>query len=203
MASATESTATNVGAPVDILNPRAQNNGSRGVSRGGSRGGKGGRELQQNIRGKNFQGSRRGRGGNRGDRADSSSNSNGHQISKSTHQPAPPIPPPPGLGGGGSFGGRLTKDAEIEEGEVLTKEQDRKEEGVEAEVCFICASPVVHNSVAPCNHRTCHICALRLRALYKTRACAHCRVSNFETFLNITKLELTDFLDRSQVCYIY
>jgi hypothetical protein len=31
-------------------------------------------------------------------------------------------------------------------------------------------------SVAPCNHRTCHICALRLRALYKTKACAHCRV---------------------------
>ncbi|MCJ1474621.1 hypothetical protein MMC13_003281 [Lambiella insularis] len=48
-------------------------------------------------------------------------------------------------------------------------------EAVEAEVCFICASPVVHNSVAPCNHRTCHICALRLRALYKTKACAHCR----------------------------
>jgi E3 ubiquitin-protein ligase ZNF598 len=47
----------------------------------------------------------------------------------------------------------------------------------EAEVCFICASPVVHNSVAPCNHRTCHICTLRMRALYKTKDCAHCRVS--------------------------
>ena len=52
------------------------------------------------------------------------------------------------------------------------------EETVEAEVCFICASAVVHNAVSPCNHRTCHICALRLRALYKTRACAHCRVSS-------------------------
>ena len=50
------------------------------------------------------------------------------------------------------------------------------EEELEAEVCFICASPVVHQSLAPCNHRTCHICSLRLRALYKTRACAHCRV---------------------------
>lgn len=50
-------------------------------------------------------------------------------------------------------------------------------EGLEADVCFICASPVVHNSIAPCNHRTCHICALRLRALYQTKACAHCRVS--------------------------
>ena len=49
-------------------------------------------------------------------------------------------------------------------------------EDLEADICFICASPVVHNSIAPCNHRTCHICALRLRALYKTKACAHCRV---------------------------
>ncbi len=47
----------------------------------------------------------------------------------------------------------------------------------DAEICFICASQVVHNAIAPCNHRTCHICALRLRALYKTKACAHCRVS--------------------------
>ena len=51
------------------------------------------------------------------------------------------------------------------------------DDDVEAEVCFICASPVVHNSVAPCNHRTCHICALRMRALYKNKDCAHCRVS--------------------------
>lgn len=51
-----------------------------------------------------------------------------------------------------------------------------EEEDVEGEVCFICASPVEHTSVAPCNHRTCHICALRMRALYKTRDCAHCRV---------------------------
>ncbi len=51
-----------------------------------------------------------------------------------------------------------------------------EENDPEAEVCFICASPVVHNALSPCNHRTCHICALRLRALYKTKACAHCRV---------------------------
>ena len=59
--------------------------------------------------------------------------------------------------------------------------EDAIEDGLEAEVCFICASPVVHNAVAPCNHRTCHICALRLRALYKTRACAHCRVCTVTT----------------------
>ena len=98
------------------------------------------------------------------------------QLSNLPSQPAPPLDPPPGPGGGGTFGNRLTKDAINAGGEVLTEGQDGVGDEVEAEVCFICASPVVHNSVAPCNHRTCHICALRLRALYKTRACAHCRV---------------------------
>jgi hypothetical protein len=36
---------------------------------------------------------------------------------------------------------------------------------------------VLHESIAPCNHRTCHICSLRMRALYKDNNCAHCRVS--------------------------
>lgn len=59
---------------------------------------------------------------------------------------------------------------------VEVKEGDADEE-VDAEVCFICASPVVHESVYPCNHRTCHICCLRMRGLYKDKNCAHCRVS--------------------------
>ncbi|KAG4277714.1 hypothetical protein FPRO04_06957 [Fusarium proliferatum] len=45
----------------------------------------------------------------------------------------------------------------------------------DGEVCFICANPVAHHSIAPCNHTTCHICGLRMRALYKTKDCAHCR----------------------------
>jgi ribosome assembly protein 4 len=56
---------------------------------------------------------------------------------------------------------------------LVTAATDEPDDG---EVCFICASTVEHTSVAPCNHRTCHICALRLRALYKNKACAHCRV---------------------------
>lgn len=76
----------------------------------------------------------------------------------------------------------------MKEGELGGKPHEGREEDVEAEVCFICASPVIHNSIAPCNHRTCHICALRLRALYKTRACAHCRVGcpSIVTFLGLT-----------------
>jgi hypothetical protein len=70
--------------------------------------------------------------------------------------------------GNGSAQAKLRKE---KQGDETTDTED-----VETEVCFICASPVVHNSVAPCNHRTCHICALRMRALYKTKDCAHCRV---------------------------
>ncbi|KAF2034649.1 hypothetical protein EK21DRAFT_56154 [Setomelanomma holmii] len=53
----------------------------------------------------------------------------------------------------------------------------------DAEVCFICASPVQHTAVAPCNHRTCHICSIRMRALYKTKACAHCRTESDHVIL--------------------
>lgn len=69
------------------------------------------------------------------------------------------------------------------------------ESDTETEVCFICASPVVHNSVAPCNHRTCHICALRMRALYKTKDCAHCRVSHchLSSPLHDAETNLTQF----------
>jgi len=48
-------------------------------------------------------------------------------------------------------------------------------DAVEA-VCWICAEPVKYYSVSTCNHRTCHVCALRLRALYKKLDCAFCKV---------------------------
>lgn len=106
------------------------------------------------------------------------------------HNPSiPPLQPPPGLGGGGTFGVHPTKDAELKEGEVDDKRQD-DEAADEADVCFICASLVVHTAIAPCNHRTCHICALRLRALYKTRACAHCRVRTHVSVTDYVKLIL-------------
>ncbi|RYP61281.1 hypothetical protein DL769_007777 [Monosporascus sp. CRB-8-3] len=65
------------------------------------------------------------------------------------------------------------KTAGVQEATTAAAEDD----DVEAEVCFICASPVVHQAVTPCNHRTCHICALRMRALYKNKECAHCRTA--------------------------
>jgi E3 ubiquitin-protein ligase ZNF598 len=122
--------------------------------------------------------------------------------------PATETGQPPGLGGGGTFGDRLTEDATAMQGEDKGKSVDMTQVGgatdgqeeVEAEVCFICASPVEHNSVAPCNHRTCHICALRLRALYKNKLCAHCRVCSFKFYC----MTITDFItDRSGICNLY
>src|SRR5690606_34997092 len=58
----------------------------------------------------------------------------------------------------------------------VTPDADDAASDTSANVCFICADPVRYSAIAPCNHATCHICSLRLRALYKTKACAHCRV---------------------------
>jgi hypothetical protein len=69
----------------------------------------------------------------------------------------------------------------------------------DVEVCFICASPVQHTAVAPCNHRSCHICSIRMRALYKTKACAHCRTESDHVILtdnaekNYEEFTLADF----------
>jgi len=171
--------------------PRPQNQTNPNNSRDGRGGARG-------------DGPKRGRRGGRGPRshrADGGPNQRERRPSSVANPSAPPIPPPPGLGGGGSFGGRLTKAADKGEGEEGGEQQDGgrptgRDEDVEAEVCFICASPVVHNSVAPCNHRTCHICALRLRALYKTRACAHCRTeAKFVIFTDDATKRYEDFVD--------
>lgn len=45
-------------------------------------------------------------------------------------------------------------------------------------ICWICAEPVKYYSVSECNHRTCHVCALRLRALYKRKDCTFCKASS-------------------------
>ncbi|KAF2630804.1 hypothetical protein BU25DRAFT_455870 [Macroventuria anomochaeta] len=90
-------------------------------------------------------------------------------------------------------GGRLAVDkgkAPAVEGEerseaLPTIAKPASEEAVDddAEVCFICASPVQHTAIAPCNHRSCHICSIRMRALYKTKACAHCRTESDHVIL--------------------
>ncbi|KAL4802798.1 hypothetical protein BDV18DRAFT_61357 [Aspergillus unguis] len=80
-----------------------------------------------------------------------------------------------------------------EKGKVPEESVDNADDG---DICFICASKVDHNSVSPCNHRTCHICALRLRALYKNKACAHCRTeSSYVIFTDDPVKRFEEFKD--------
>jgi len=56
-----------------------------------------------------------------------------------------------------------------EDGEGEKKENTKE--------CHICAEKIVYYAVGECNHRTCHICSVRLRALYKSWTCTFCKVS--------------------------
>ncbi|KAG0277736.1 hypothetical protein BGZ96_002729, partial [Linnemannia gamsii] len=64
--------------------------------------------------------------------------------------------------------------ANAENSATTTTTTDAADDGVEHS-CFICTENIVIFAVSDCNHRTCHLCSLRLRALYKTKNCAYCK----------------------------
>ncbi|KAF7725821.1 hypothetical protein EC973_009244 [Apophysomyces ossiformis] len=71
-----------------------------------------------------------------------------------------------------------SKSTNVNKEPKVTKQaatQNNEEEDEDAELCFICTEPIVTYAVSACDHRTCHLCALRLRSLYKTRNCAYCK----------------------------
>ncbi|KAK7693866.1 hypothetical protein QCA50_003439 [Cerrena zonata] len=93
-------------------------------------------------------------------------------------------------GRGGNRGGRLAgaprqdTKAPAEKQEEVADSTDDKADNKATEatsdadddaICFICAEPVKYYSVSQCNHRTCHVCGLRLRALYKKLECTFCK----------------------------
>ncbi|PWY86920.1 hypothetical protein BO70DRAFT_369951 [Aspergillus heteromorphus CBS 117.55] len=91
----------------------------------------------------------------------------------------------------GSAGGQASEGKAKQAVAAATDDAD------DGEVCFICASKVEHTSISPCNHRTCHICAIRLRALYKNKACAHCRTeSSHVIFTDDHAKRFEDFTDK-------
>ncbi|EED18726.1 C2H2 finger domain protein, putative [Talaromyces stipitatus ATCC 10500] len=139
----------------------------------------------------------RGRGGRRGGRGHGHGHEHNNPPRASMTNTTSGQPPGIDLDGTGTSGDHPTGDAIKKEGEVTTGKQltaAATDEPDDGEVCFICASTVEHTSVAPCNHRTCHICALRLRALYKNKACAHCRTeSPFVIFTDDPAKRFQDF----------
>jgi len=153
-------------------NGRGRGRGGGGRAQDRERNGEEHRDSADRPRGSN-RGRGRGRGGNNRPQNQSHNDAAASQpVNDPSSEPTAANMMAPGKAR--MLGANLTVAA-APDGQV----QDGEDGDVEADVCFICASPVVHNSVAPCNHRTCHICSLRLRALYKTKACAHCRVSSF------------------------
>ena len=93
-------------------------------------------------------------------------------------------------GGGGGGGGKPhgRKDAASSNEPVIPTQPTQpevppaQESTEDAVVCWICAEPVKYYSVSACNHRTCHVCALRLRALYKRLDCTFCKVRDGDFF---------------------
>lgn len=131
--------------------PTGDNQAPSGPRGDGNRGRGRGRGGRGRGRGDHSRGRGRGGGGGRGGGA-------GHHRSGNTATTDPASQEP-------------KKAPNFKKTEALDGQADDN-----AETCFICANPITHFSVAPCNHTTCHICSLRLRALYKSKDCPHCRV---------------------------
>lgn len=62
---------------------------------------------------------------------------------------------------------------------VPNADEEAQDDEIGENVCHICAESMDKKlyAVAECNHRTCHACALRLRALYKKLDCTFCKAS--------------------------
>jgi len=65
------------------------------------------------------------------------------------------------------------------ESQTMTTVEKESVDDVEGELCFICGNSMIgrYYSLAPCNNAFCHVCSLRLRALYKSTNCPFCKVS--------------------------
>lgn len=91
---------------------------------------------------------------------------------------------------------RVAQEAIAEASRVAIEKAQREREqeaaalgvdGEEEEVdtCYICAEPIKYYALGTCSHRTCHVCSLRLRALYKKRECTFCKVCLSDYYLDL------------------
>lgn len=147
--------------------------GTTGMASTGAADGGEARDPPTGPRGDGHRGRGRGRGGRgrgRGDGARGRGRGRGGGGGGAHHQSTQHPPP--------AANEQTTEETKpkLQNFKVKNDTQDEGADG-DVEVCFICANPITHYSVAPCTHITCHICALRLRALYKSKDCPHCRVS--------------------------
>ncbi|CAE6505758.1 unnamed protein product [Rhizoctonia solani] len=116
--------------------------------------------MSSNSTGSN---TRRGRGGRRGGRG------RGHNAT--SNPTARPVP----------AGTKGTPDSDkiVPKADTISGDSD---DGI----CWICAEPVKFYALSECNHRTCHVCALRLRALYKRTDCTFCKHAQVSVIFTIS-----------------
>jgi hypothetical protein len=88
---------------------------------------------------------------------------------KPQHQATRPLPSP--------------ERTAVAQGQANANSPPDAPQDTETAVCWICAEPVKYYSISDCDHRTCHVCALRLRALYRKMECAFCKVRGVRSFL--------------------
>ncbi|ORY35728.1 hypothetical protein BCR39DRAFT_511754 [Naematelia encephala] len=97
-----------------------------------------------------------------------------NSISTNTVASVPSIKPPapseahqkvPSPSSEDGTGGQVGAGVEDDEGEEVDSDSQ----------CFICAEPITFWSVGVCGHRTCHVCAIRLRTFYKKNECTFCK----------------------------
>ena len=83
-----------------------------------------------------------------------------------------------GRGGGPNAAPTEGSPAAVVQSTTTSDSVQDAETGTEAEetLCHICTEPIKYFAVSECNHRTCHVCAVRLRALYKKLECVMCKV---------------------------
>ncbi|KAI8328664.1 hypothetical protein BD560DRAFT_441782 [Blakeslea trispora] len=82
-----------------------------------------------------------------------------------------------------------------------SEQQEEDDDDTEGEVCFICTRPIDYYALAPCDHRTCHLCTLRLRALYGTKNCAYCKVEAKRVVFTVDSEKLYESYKRQDTPY--
>ncbi|KAI0080534.1 hypothetical protein K474DRAFT_1637363 [Panus rudis PR-1116 ss-1] len=120
-------------------------------------------QTQTRGSGKRGRGGHRGRGGNKGRGGGQASNRQNNPPSKDQSRKEQETSVP------------ASKEKEETVEKTEAEQAQATEELDDSAICFICAEPIKYYSVSQCNHRTCHVCALRLRALYKKQECTFCK----------------------------
>lgn len=196
--------------------PRAprSDGGRGGGGRGGGGGGRGGGERRQRYEKKDGEGDRaqgEGRGPRNKNRGPNKSRGNAVAGAPGTAPGAVPLTP-------ADLEAKFKKTTMNVDKEAAAQRQESSGKGKEVEgrapaadgskpasgdeeedadaglfgLCDLCATPIEVLALSPCNHQMCHICALRMRALYKSRECPHCRVGFDPPSIRVVANRCTD-----------